>query len=106
MPYSNDDSYISDYNNDCGADWDDDFDSSVDCDDYNDDIDYDPDDDFADWPVTEDELLYLIEGEDFEEDADNYHGFQNPVFGDDFTDSDTPPGEDEGIDILLKEMGF
>ena len=102
MPYQDDDSYIADYDNDFGGD----FDDCVDGEDYNYEPGYDPADDFDDWPVTDDELLYLTEGEDFEEDADDYHGFQNPVFGEDFTDSDTPPTSEEDIDKLLNKMGL
>ena len=57
-----------------------------------------------------DEDLFMLnsDGEDFEEDADDSYGFQNPVFGDDFTDSDTIKANatELEIDKILDEMGL
>jgi hypothetical protein len=77
MPYQDDDSYIADYDNDFG-------------------------DDFLD--LDDDEYAFLAEGDDYDEDAD-HSAFQNPVFGADFTDSDTEV-EPENLDSLLDEFGF
>lgn len=90
MPYQDDDSYLSDYNNDFGFDLDDD---DLDLDGFEIDMDY----------VEADEELYLYnsDGEDFpENDPLEGRGFQ-PWHGD-----PEPVDEDFNVDQILDEMGF
>ena len=79
MPYQDDDSYIADYDNDFG-------------------------DDFLD--LDDDEYAFLAEGDDYDEDADDGRGFQNPVFDKDW-DKFTPAyNGEEDVDDLLDELGI